>query len=174
MSDHGSVLGTVTDPSGAVVPGVSVTLTNVGTGNVFTAESDQDGQFTFQIVPVGQYDLRAGKQGFKKHVRSAFAVHAAEYVLSDVILSVGAVSPIDSARASTGYCVEKGISRLADAIATAECADGRGCITLCSREIARKAVQARWEKEMARKPANSNTCKTCSERGKKSDFLKTG
>jgi hypothetical protein len=92
VSDHGSVLGTVSDPSGAVVPRVSVTLTNVGTGNVFTSETDQDGQFNFQIVPVGQYDLTAAKQGFKKHVRSPFAVHAAEYVRSDVTLSVGAVS----------------------------------------------------------------------------------
>jgi hypothetical protein len=42
------------------------------------------------------------------------------------------------------------------------------------RELARKPVQARWAKEKARKPANNNTRKNCSEIGKKSDFLKTG
>ena len=92
VANHGSVSGTVTDPSGAVVPGVLLTLRNTGTGNVFSTQTDQYGQYSLQIVPVGQYELTATKQGFKKNVHSAFDVHAAEHTRVDIALLVGTVS----------------------------------------------------------------------------------
>ena len=92
VANNGSVMGIVTDPSGAVVPGASVTLRNLGTGNTFSAETDPYGKYSFQSVPVGQYELLAAKEGFKKNVRSAFAVHAAEYVRVDAALAIGATS----------------------------------------------------------------------------------
>ena len=92
VANTGSVLGTVTDPSGAVVAGASVTLKNVGTGSVVAAETDQYGQYNFLAVSVGQYELVATKAGFKKHIQSAFMVHAAEHVRVDAPLAVGAVS----------------------------------------------------------------------------------
>ncbi|MGA8151821.1 MAG: TonB-dependent receptor [Terriglobales bacterium] len=92
VANAGTVLGTVTDPSGAVVAGAAVTLRNVGTGNTFSATTDQYGQYNFLVVPVGSYELIASKSGFKRQIRSAFAVHAAEYMRVDMALSVGAVS----------------------------------------------------------------------------------
>jgi outer membrane receptor protein involved in Fe transport len=71
-----------------------VELRNLGTGSVVGVQTDQYGQYTFQAVPVGQYELVATKAGFKKQVRSSFAVHAAEYLRVDVTLAVGRVSEV--------------------------------------------------------------------------------
>jgi hypothetical protein len=92
VGNTGTVLGTVTDPSGAVVPGVSVMLRN--TENNLTNEivTDQSGEFRFLTVPAGRYELTAEKRGFTKVLHSVFAVHAAEPARVDVVLKVGAAS----------------------------------------------------------------------------------
>ena len=64
QSDNGSVTGAVTDPSGAVIPGATVTLTNVDTGAVNTLSSTGDGTFTFPSVPRGNYKLQISHEGF--------------------------------------------------------------------------------------------------------------
>src|SRR5579862_9558166 len=61
----GSVSGTIKDPSGGVVPGATVTLTNAGLGNQFTGTSDGQGVYAFPNVPVGRYDLTVELDGFK-------------------------------------------------------------------------------------------------------------
>jgi hypothetical protein len=73
----GSVAGTVMDQSGAVLPGATVTLTNVGTGQAMTTVSNETGAFTFPQVPVGTYNVNVELEGFK----------AAEY--TDVNVAVG-------------------------------------------------------------------------------------
>jgi hypothetical protein len=60
-----SLRGTVTDPSGAVVPDVTVTLTNTGTGQVMTAVSDGSGIYTFNGLPPDRFSVKAEKQGFQ-------------------------------------------------------------------------------------------------------------
>jgi hypothetical protein len=92
VATSGSVLGVVTDPTGAVIVGASVTLKNVGTGATFHATTDDSGQYNFRSVPVGQYELTASKEGFKREVHSAFEVHAAEYVRVDARLTVGQIT----------------------------------------------------------------------------------
>jgi len=88
----GTVLGTVTDPSGAVVPGVSVALRNAENNLAYKTVTDQSGEFRFLTVPAGPYELTAEKQGFTKVLHSAFAVHAAEPARVDVVLKVGAAT----------------------------------------------------------------------------------
>ena len=62
--DTATVLGTVRDSSGAVVPGATVTLKNVATGIVATAVSDENGNYQFLNVRIGTYNARAELQGF--------------------------------------------------------------------------------------------------------------
>ena len=85
-----SVKGTVTDPSGAVVAGVSCTLTNNGTGQKATAATQSDGGFTFASVLSGNYKLTITTKGIKTLTLEKFEVTAAEVrALGTLALSVG-------------------------------------------------------------------------------------
>ncbi len=92
VANTGTVLGTVTDSSGAVAPGVAVTLRNTENGQAYKVQTDESGEFRFLTVPAGQYELTAEKAGFAKTVYSLFAVHAAEPARVDLVLKVGSTS----------------------------------------------------------------------------------
>ena len=64
-----SITGRVEDPSGAAIPAASVTVSNVETGATRTVAADEAGNFRALSLPVGQYELRAEKIGFKAAVR---------------------------------------------------------------------------------------------------------
>ena len=60
-----SISGTVTDPSGAVLTGVSVTALNTGTGLSLTATTTGSGSYTIPLLPTGTYNVTFQKEGFK-------------------------------------------------------------------------------------------------------------
>ena len=66
---YGSVVGTVTDPSGAVVPGAKVTLTNMATKGKHTAQTDAAGNYRFVNLVRANYRLEAEVAGFKRTAR---------------------------------------------------------------------------------------------------------
>jgi len=66
----GAVRGTVTDPSGAVLPGASVNLKNATSGLDRTAISDAQGQFIFANIPFSNYRITAAAQGFAAHTQT--------------------------------------------------------------------------------------------------------
>ncbi len=88
----GSVTGTVKDASGAVLPGASVTLTNVALNTSFDTITDGQGSYAFPNVPVGRYDLTIALEGFKQGKRSGLAVDIDSRLQVDVLLEVGAQS----------------------------------------------------------------------------------
>ena len=92
VASTGGVLGTVTDPTGAVVPSATVTLTNIDTGITSSAPTNETGNYTFPLVPVGRYQLAVEKPGFKKFLQSGFVVNAAQNVRLNASLSVGTVT----------------------------------------------------------------------------------
>ena len=57
--------GIATDSTGAVVPGAAVTMTNTETAAVFRKVSDSSGEFQFDFLPTGTYNLRIEAKGFK-------------------------------------------------------------------------------------------------------------
>src|SRR2546423_13512669 len=61
-----TVRGTVTDPQGRVIRGATVTLTNVGTNAVLSRQSTDDGVFTFEFIPPGEYSLEVAAKRFGK------------------------------------------------------------------------------------------------------------
>ena len=70
----GSLLGTVIDSAGAVVPGASVQLTNVGTAAVNTATTDSDGIFRFANLLPATYRVTVEAKGFKKRIENEVVV----------------------------------------------------------------------------------------------------
>jgi hypothetical protein len=90
--DTGSITGTVTDPSGAVVSGARVTLTNEGTGANLSTETGADGVYNFSPVRIGTYNLEASAAGFKKVVQTHVVVDVSARVLENFKLQPGAVS----------------------------------------------------------------------------------
>jgi hypothetical protein len=63
-----SIQGTVTDPSGAVIPGATLTLTDLGTAKVLKTTSDGNGLYNFNALPPDQFSLVANMSGFKQKV----------------------------------------------------------------------------------------------------------
>ena len=63
---YGSIVGNVTDPQGAVLPGVSVKITNTGTGLTLETTTDETGSYVFRNLPPGTYDMTLSAKGFKE------------------------------------------------------------------------------------------------------------
>src|ERR1700754_684589 len=72
----GSVTGSVIDPSGAIMVGVSVKLTNPATSELKTPQSDSSGDFKFLSLPPATYTIEAASQGFKTFRRDGIIVEA--------------------------------------------------------------------------------------------------
>src|SRR5437867_13342422 len=62
---NASVLGTVTDSAGAVVPGASVQAKNIATGRVQEVPADEQGRYTIADLPIGEYEAAASLAGFQ-------------------------------------------------------------------------------------------------------------
>jgi len=88
QSGQGSVEGTVTDSSGAVVPSAALKLTNEATGLSFTTASNETGYFRFPVVPVGTYDLTAESKSFAPYTQKGFPVTVGGKVNLPISLSL--------------------------------------------------------------------------------------
>ncbi len=88
----GTILGTVTDDSGAILPGVTVTITHTDTGLVRTVVSDSGGEFTAPSLPTGVYQLHAELQGFKAVTIPDIRLGVDQRLRFGVKLEVGTVS----------------------------------------------------------------------------------
>jgi len=87
----GIMLGTVRDPSGAVIPGVKLTLVNSQTGVSRRATSDAQGVYRAPLLPPGIYRVMAEHPGFQRAVRESVRVEVTERVVVDFLLTVGTV-----------------------------------------------------------------------------------
>ncbi len=91
QADSGTIVGSVTDPAGAVVPGATVTISNVATGLTRTATTNANGQYRADAFPTGPLTITVEQSGFQKLVRSGIALTAADTLTVNLALSVGNV-----------------------------------------------------------------------------------
>jgi len=90
----GEITGEVRDPTGAVITGASVTLTNVGTNATRSTESNNVGLYAFPAVPPGQYTVKAEKQGFKTYTRTGIQIQVELRARLDIDMQVGQLTEI--------------------------------------------------------------------------------
>lgn len=91
QTSYGSVVGTVTDASASSIPGAGVTLTNLGTTERRTAETDVSGNYQFVNLVPGNYKLEVEKAGFKHLTRDSVLVQTQNIVRIDAIMELGNV-----------------------------------------------------------------------------------
>ena len=87
-----SISGTVTDPSGGVVAGASVTATNVETGVATTLTTNTQGFYSFQSLPLGNYTISVQQSGFKGYAQTGLVLDVNSALVIDVQLAVGATT----------------------------------------------------------------------------------
>jgi hypothetical protein len=88
----GSISGVVTDPSGAVVPGVTVVATSVSTSVQSTAVTDSKGFYRFATLNVDTYNVTASQQGFRDYAQSAVKIDANSAIRIDITMQLGTVT----------------------------------------------------------------------------------
>lgn len=89
QKDTGSIVGTVRDPSGAVVSGARVDVEDVERGQHFTATTDQAGEYVVSSLHIGRYTVSVEKPGFKKAVSEPVNLDVQERAAVNVKLEVG-------------------------------------------------------------------------------------
>ena len=87
---RGTITGRVTDPSGAVVPGATVIVTNTAMGTKATLKTNQDGYYQAPLLNPGMYQVEASLQGFKKAIRDSVEVRVADRLEINLALEIGA------------------------------------------------------------------------------------
>jgi len=88
----GSITGTVTDPTGAVVPKARIVVINEGTNATRDAETNPDGDYTVALLPPGRYRVTAESLGFRKSIFSDVTVDVDQTMRVDFTLEVGAAT----------------------------------------------------------------------------------
>jgi hypothetical protein len=97
----GQITGTVKDPSGAVLPQVTVTAKNVDTGNTRDTTTTGSGDYSFTLLPVGTYSVSAEHRGFSKAEQSGIRLNVDQVQRIDLTLAVGSTTETVTVEASS-------------------------------------------------------------------------
>jgi hypothetical protein len=113
----GSVSGTIKDNSGAVVPGVAVTIENIETNATRSTSTDSSGTYALALLPPGRYRIKAELQGFRTEERNDFTLQVSQNARVDFSMNLGSIEEsvmvqgaaplVDTRDAAMGQVVEQ-------------------------------------------------------------------
>ena len=116
QESRGTITGKITDAEKAVVPGASVTITNVAMGTSTSLRTNEDGFFRAPYLLPGTYQIAAEAQGFKKYIRDGVILRVNDTLALDIQIEVGAIDQaitvvaenpvLDTTTASAGSVVD--------------------------------------------------------------------
>ncbi len=104
--DQGSITGTITDQTGAVIPNATVTLTNTDNNLVMTRSTNSNGLYTFTPIKVGHYTLKAGAKGFETTEQDNIRVNVSDQIGLNFVLHPGRVDLTVTVTATTDMQTE--------------------------------------------------------------------
>src|SRR3984957_2826004 len=90
--ERATITGAITDRNGAIVPDAAVRITNEGTNETASLQTDSAGEYTASNLNPGSYTVEIEKTGFSKHINKGFIVQVGQTARLDVVLDVGSVS----------------------------------------------------------------------------------
>jgi outer membrane receptor protein involved in Fe transport len=136
QTNTGQITGSVRDSQGGVLPGVTVTVTNVDTGLTWTEVTSALGTYTVTNLPVGNYTVSAEITGFRKAERSGFALTADGRISADFTMAVGGITESVEVTSVRGETVNRTSGEIARVIDSAQIQDlalsGRNYLELTS------------------------------------------
>ena len=133
--DTASIYGVVDDAQGAAIPGATLRLTSVATGQVRTTTADESGRYSFNLLPVGGYTLAVEQTAFRRFEQSGILLSANENVKIDIKLEVGDVKTTVSVTAAATQ-VESQVATIKETVDRARVVD----LPLNGRDAARLAM----------------------------------
>jgi hypothetical protein len=89
QADRGSISGTITDSTGAAVPGVALTLKNQATNLTYSTTASASGAYSFLNLPIGMYILTAAAKGFERSEARGIQVQVNQQSRIDIALQIG-------------------------------------------------------------------------------------
>jgi hypothetical protein len=95
-----SIVGTVTDPSGGVIPGAKITITNTETGLVRSTVTNSSGSYAARELAIGHYTVRAEAQGFKAYEQTGITLNVNDTVKADMALQIGGIQEVVTVEAN--------------------------------------------------------------------------
>ncbi len=98
---NGTIEGTIVDASGAVLPGVTVNITNTDTGTARSVVTNERGVYRAPLLPLGTYAVAAELSGFKKFEQKGITLTAGQTAVINISLTVGEMSEVVSVTANT-------------------------------------------------------------------------
>ena len=98
---RGVILGRITDPSGAVVPGAKVTVTNQETNVAVDVQSNGEGNYVVPFLLPGKYKVAVGAAGFRQVLREGIIVQVNDRITLDFALQVGSIGEVVTVQAES-------------------------------------------------------------------------
>ena len=89
---YGSIVGTITDESGASIPGATVGIMNTATGASQEGSTSEDGLYRFINIQAGSYDVTVGSDGFRSYISEGVTVTVNTITRVDVAMQIGQVT----------------------------------------------------------------------------------
>ncbi|WP_348267525.1 carboxypeptidase regulatory-like domain-containing protein [Edaphobacter paludis] len=112
----GQIAGNVVDATGSVIPGATITITNVGTRAVRTITSDDSGFYTATNLPIGNYSITIAKSGFRGETRTGLSVSADAHLTANFEMQIGATTEAVTVTAIQGETLNTTSGELAHVI----------------------------------------------------------
>lgn len=112
----GSISGTVTDSSSAVIPGATLKLLNTAQQTLWQAVTNKDGLYSFPDLPVGHYDLTVSANGFTSQKKTGILVDTDAAIRLDIVLAVGGQSDTVTVTSNVGAQVETAATHLGEVV----------------------------------------------------------
>ncbi len=120
QTSQGQITGTLTDQSGGTLPGATVKVTNLGTQDIRTFTTDQNGFFVAPNLPIGEYSVEALGKGFRGERRNGVTISADSKLTTDFQLKVGAASETVEVTAVLGEMLNNTNGELSHVIDTTQ------------------------------------------------------
>ena len=92
QTTNATLRGSITDQSGAVLPGVTISVKNQGTGEERTTLSDETGNYQIAALPVGVYQIDVRQQGMKPQIVSGLTLEVGQIAIRNFKLEVGGIT----------------------------------------------------------------------------------